>query len=121
MAPSRKRQGAVKPPPPKKPKLPGDSEFHPAAADIPDPVIASVKAWSRGEATEGQQIMALNYIIEDLCAVYDLSYRPDRPNATAFMEGRRFVGLQIRKTIQLKLARKDDARRSNRSDTEQPS
>ncbi len=117
---ARKRQRASQPPPPKKPKLPGDSEFHPADAEIPQSTIAAVKALSRGEATEGQQIAALNFIIDDLCAVYDLSYRPDRPQATAFMEGRRFVGLQIRKTIQLKLAREDNARTSNRSDTEQP-
>lgn len=120
MARQPKRTTQLKPPPLKKPKLSGDSEFHPAAAEIPQPIIASVKAWARGEATEGQQIMAFNFITENLSAVYDLSYRPDRSHATAFMEGRRFVGLQLLKTIQLKLARKDDARRNNRSDTEQP-
>lgn len=105
-----------------KPSLPFDSEFHPADADLPDFVVASMKAWSRGEASKDQQITAWNFIVNDLCATYDLSYRPDRPEATAFMEGRRFVGLQIRKTIQLKpVARKDHVRpASNRSDGEQP-
>jgi hypothetical protein len=91
--------------PQSKPKLPGDSELLMAAAVLPDYVLASIKNLSRGEATEPQQILALNFIIEDLCGAYDLSYRPDRTVATAFNEGRRFVGLQLRKHIMT--ARKD--------------
>lgn len=46
---------------------------------------------------------AFDYIVDVLAATYDQSYRPDRPQDTAFAEGRRFVGLQLVKLSKLNL------------------
>jgi hypothetical protein len=62
--------------------------------------IASFQALQHGEATPHQQQLALEWLM--LCAgTYDLSYRPGDPTATAFAEGKRFVGLQVRKMLVL--------------------
>jgi hypothetical protein len=68
------------------------------------PIVAAVKAMERGEARPDQQRIVLNYLIDDLCGTYDLSYRPDGAGGerdTAFAEGRRFVGLELRRVITL--------------------
>lgn len=64
---------------------------------------AAIKAMARGTATEGQQIAALQFIVNQVAATNDLSYRPDElggSHDTAFAEGRRFVGLQLRKIVE---------------------
>lgn len=65
---------------------------------------ASVQALARGDANEDQQRRAVMFIIERVCATYDLSYRPGDTQAMAFAEGKRFVGLQLVKLIRLNLA-----------------
>lgn len=68
----------------------------------PGPAVAAVKALGRGEARADQQIAALNFIIEELCRCYDLSFRPDDVGGsreTDFSEGKRFVALQIRRAL----------------------
>jgi len=68
----------------------------------PHPAIAAIKALAEGKARPDQQINALNFILDDLARTYDLSFRPDEAGGdrdTAFAEGRRFVGLQIRRII----------------------
>ena len=64
------------------------------AYSIPD--VAAIKAVYR--TPEGQR--ALKYIIEILAAYYDLSYRANDRD-TVFMEGRRFVGAQLVKLINI--------------------
>ena len=61
--------------------------------------IAAVKAVYEGVADESQQRMALMIVIDNLCRVNDLSYRPGSQDGTTFAEGRRYVGLQIHKLI----------------------
>jgi hypothetical protein len=56
--------------------------------------IVALKAVEGGIATPDQQTRAMSWILRKAAAVGDMSYRPD-PSATAFHEGRRFVGLQI--------------------------
>lgn len=68
----------------------------------PGPVVAALKALGKGEARADQQVAALNFIIEGLAGTYDLSFRPDDAGGsreTDFAEGRRLVGLQIRRAI----------------------
>lgn len=65
------------------------------------------KALSEGVANAGQQKRALDYVVRHLAATYDLSYRPNDRD-TAFAEGRRFVGLQIVKLVNLKLGNLPD-------------
>ncbi len=73
---------------------------------------AAIQALLRGEATPDQQIRAINYIVVSLCAVNEMSFRagPDGERATAFAEGRRFVGGQITKLTKVPMSklRKDN-------------
>jgi hypothetical protein len=66
---------------------------------------SALQALLRGAATPEQQKRALDWIVNAACATYDLSFRPDSERATAFAEGRRFVGLEIVKLTKLDLAR----------------
>ena len=75
-------------------------------AHYDDPDTYAIKAVARGEATDIQQRRALNWIIQTLCGTYDLSYRPDSDRDTAFAEGKRHVGMQIVKLINLKPAQR---------------
>ncbi len=59
---------------------------------------AAVMALAAGQADAGQQKRALDWIIHFAAATYDMSFRPDSlggERATAFAEGRRFVGNSI--------------------------
>lgn len=61
---------------------------------------AAFIALAQGSATPEQQKRALDWIIRGAAGTYDLSYRPDSERATAFAEGKRFVGLQVVKLTQ---------------------
>ena len=51
----------------------------------------AVQALTRGECPPHLQQEFLRWLIEDVCATYDQSYRVE-PCNTAFAEGRRFCG-----------------------------
>jgi len=65
--------------------------------DADDADIGAIKALNAGNANEGQQKRALSFIIHRIAATYDMSFRPgeDGDRATAFAEGKRYVGNQI--------------------------
>lgn len=86
----------------KKPALPDARPYVPAPYELAD--ASAIQALQRGDASPDQQRRALDYVINNLCANYDLSYRPDSDRDTAFAEGKRFVGLQIVKMLKLNLA-----------------
>lgn len=65
---------------------------------------SAIKGLAAGTASPEQQLRALKWIIESACATYELSFRPTSDRDTAFAEGRRFVGLQIVKAINLDLS-----------------
>lgn len=75
--------------------------WHPAPYEEPD--TYAIKALAAGVANEGQQKRVLDWIVKTLCGTYDVSYRPDSDRDTAFAEGKRFVGLQLVKQINLVL------------------
>lgn len=85
----------------------------PSDYDIAD--AAAIQALQRGDATKDQQQRALKWLIEKACGTYDLSYRPgeDGRRDTDFAEGKRFVGSQIVKMLNLNLSL---LRRSNNVD-----
>lgn len=66
--------------------------------------VAAVQALARGEATPEQQQRALNWVVNKAALTYDLDYRPDSRDH-AFSSGRRFVGLQVVKVLQLDVAK----------------
>jgi len=68
----------------------------------PHPAVTAIKALESGLARSDQQKTALAFIIDVLAGTYDLSYRPDDLGGerdTAFAEGRRSVGLTLRRII----------------------
>lgn len=59
--------------------------------------VLAVRACIAGKASEDQQTRAMNWIMSQAARVTDLSYAPgEQPLATAFAEGRRYVGTLIR-------------------------
>ena len=63
--------------------------------------IAAFQAMEKGEATPHQQQVALDWLLHAASGIQNLSYWPESDRATAFAEGRRFVGLQVAKLLQL--------------------
>lgn len=66
---------------------------------VPVGVRQAVRALGEGKAAEHQQQLALNWILLDLCGVKDSCFREGKPDTTAFLEGRRFVGLILAKVM----------------------
>lgn len=64
------------------------------------PLVYALKAMSEGVASDTQQRLILHEVL-NLTGYYDLSYRPDSDRDTAFAEGKRFVGAQIVKMVNL--------------------
>jgi hypothetical protein len=63
-------------------------------------LIYALKALQTGTANEDQQQKALSWIIKEACETYDSEFR-DTDRATAFAGGKRFVGLQIVKLLNM--------------------
>lgn len=60
----------------------------------------AMRSLALGEATPAQQALALDWIVTVAGGVNEVSYFSDADGGdreTAFMEGRRFVGLQVQK------------------------
>lgn len=73
-----------------------------APADYSKAEIIAVQALATGTANEGQQKLALDWIVTKVCKTYDLSFHPDSEHGTSFAEGKRHAGLQIVKLLGLK-------------------
>jgi hypothetical protein len=65
------------------------------------PTAAAVQALSRGEATADQQKNFLKWLIQQAAGTYEGTFHPESDRASAFAEGRRFVGLQCTKLLAL--------------------
>jgi hypothetical protein len=78
-----------------------------APAEYEDADIMAFKALAAGDANEFQQQRAITWLVNNAARTYDASYRsgPHGDRATAFAEGRRFVGLQIVKMVNYPLER----------------
>jgi hypothetical protein len=74
------------------------SQFKLRAVNEPAPfdelIRGGLKALQAGTATAHQQGAVLDWIVKEASGIGAPSYRDD-PYATAFAEGRRFVGIQI--------------------------
>lgn len=77
---------------PHTPRVPPIHE--PAPYDVTD--VYAIQACMEGRATPEQQKRAMEWIICKAASTYEADYRTD-PRDHAFMSGRRFVGIQIRK------------------------
>lgn len=84
-----------------KPNLrsPDHRPWHPVLYTV-DHVYA-VQNLARGEANEVQQKMALEFIVNRLCGTYDSTYFPDSHSDSDFANGKRHVGMQLVKLINM--------------------
>lgn len=72
--------------------------------------VAAVKALAEGGADEHQQRLAFGFICRRLCGESTLSFWPgaeDGRRASDFAEGRRWVGIQLRRIVALLPERQD--------------
>jgi hypothetical protein len=92
---------------PAKPRPPTGAPWSPVPYEPRD--YGAIQALARGDATPDQQRHALAWIVELAAGTYDLSYRPDSTHDTAFAEGRRFVGLQLVKLLNIRPATAKDS------------
>ncbi|MBV8473752.1 MAG: hypothetical protein JO107_14175 [Hyphomicrobiales bacterium] len=77
----------------------------PANAPYRNPPLTQELAWAlkglaQGKANEGQQTLAVQWIVNELARYYDLSYRANERD-TAFAEGKRFCGAQLVRVFNL--------------------
>jgi len=63
-------------------------------ADYTEQEVQALRALYEGNASERQQKLILPYILR-AAGTHDLSYRPGDSLATAFAEGKRFVGTTL--------------------------
>ncbi len=63
----------------------------------------AIKALSEGTATGVQQRLALSCILKDISRCYDVTFVPGKPDESAYLQGRAFVGLEIVRMIKLPL------------------
>lgn len=78
----------------------------PAGFEIAD--VAAIQAVYRGEASPEQQKRAMDWIVKSAAQIGGQSFRAGDSHATAFAEGRRFVGAQTLGLLGLRL---DDLKR----------
>lgn len=70
--------------------------------DIED--VSAIQILASGQDVPGYIAKrAFNFIVNILAATDDQAYRPERLHDTIFVDGRRFVGLQLRKLSRINL------------------
>lgn len=70
-------------------------------ADYSKADVFAVKALASGTANDHQQKRALEWIVRMAARTYDVSFSPASDRETSFAEGRRFVGLQVVKLVNM--------------------
>lgn len=68
-----------------------------------EPVVAAgMKALMTGTAEPHQQMKVFDWMLKQAAGIGTQSYRPNDPYATAFMDGRRFVGIMMMMLVETK-------------------
>lgn len=73
-----------------------------APAEYDEDVIMAVRAFHEGKASQSQQIIVRDWLLNAVCRVDDMSFRlggEDGRRATDFAEGKRYVANQYRKML----------------------
>ncbi len=77
---------------------------------IADADIFALQAVASGEANAAQQQRAYDYVVRTLCETDRMTFWPgadDGRRATDFAEGKRWVGLQLRRIEKMRPERRD--------------
>lgn len=64
--------------------------------------MRAIQALAQGTAGEHEQRRALDWIIHHAAMTYEETFQPGNPDATAYVQGRRSVGLAIVKLMKLR-------------------
>src|SRR5947209_19533702 len=86
-----------------RPKFQPDHPWQLPQTDNAD--IFALQAVAKGIANEGQQQRAWSYIVRTLCEIDRMTFWPggeDGKRATDFAEGKRWVGIQMRRIERLR-------------------
>lgn len=75
------------------------ASWHPTAYNLAE--LSAVRAVAAGTADEFAQRRAIKWIIEKAAGTYEPSYRGDAGAETFHAEGRRYVGMQIVKLLNM--------------------
>ena len=75
-----------------------------APAEFTLPEAYAIQALEAGIATEEQQRLAIQFIVNNLCGTYDQQYMTDSQRDTDFALGKRHVGLQLVRLIKTNLS-----------------
>lgn len=86
--------------------------FKPALYDVA--TVEAMKAVAAGNASEGQQKRALAWIINSAAMTYDETMVPGMPDVASYLQGRRNVGLQIVKLVNLPAEIMDKMKKEHR-------
>jgi len=70
--------------------------------------VYAIKNLYDGKASEYEQRLALTVIVNKLSRTHDVLYIPDRPEASAFLNGRAFVGMEILKLLKQPIGKLKD-------------
>ena len=73
--------------------------YRPPPYDLAD--VHAIRAVASGTADIDQQKRAVRWIVEQAAGTYQPSFRPEGDRETCFAEGRRFVGLQVVKLVNM--------------------
>lgn len=79
---------------------------------LDDADIFAVQALAKGIASDGQQKRAFDHIVRTLCGTDRMTFWPgaeDGRRASDFAEGKRWVGLQLRRIEKMRLDHGDQA------------
>jgi hypothetical protein len=78
---------------------------------LEDADIFAIQALTQGSANEAQQKRAYEYVVRNLCEIDRMTFwagGEDGRRATDFAEGKRWVGLQLRRIEKLRPEHRDD-------------
>lgn len=67
-------------------------------------IAEAVKAVAAGNATPSQQMACMNWIITQAASTYDETFVPGSPDASDYLAGRRNVGLQLVKLVNVSIS-----------------
>ena len=93
----------AKPQPRPRKRKPEYRPWHPEDYEPGD--AYAIQALSRGEATPEQQRRALQWIVVNLARSHDVDFFPDSERDSAFAAGKRSVGLQVLKLMQINISK----------------
>lgn len=98
----------------RKAREPRDPPWLPVPYDVAD--VDAFKAMAKGTANADQQGRALRWLIDVAAGTYEISFRSDADGGerdSSFAEGRRFVGTQIVKLVNMPPALVAQLRKAN--------